>query len=355
MKLRASAPGKVVLLGEYAVLEGAPALVMAVDRRAAVEIQPSDQPGFLIDAPEVCEQTVRCAFDAANGLYWLEGEPFAARFGLVTGLLRGLIARGSIPATLRCRLRLDTSAFFRNQGGAAAKLGLGSSAALTVALAAALHAYANGGALPARALWLRELLQLHRDFQGGRGSGIDVAASLYGGTLCYQLHPADLCDASVQPVVWPAVLQRLMVWSGQSASTADFLARLAQWRSAEPQLSAPLIQELCSLACRGAAATAAGATAQLLETVLEFGVSLQKLGEAAKIHIFTPEHLRIRGIVEAAGGVYKPCGAGGGDLGMAVVSGVAAARAVREQLEHGGCSLVDLSEDKDGLLIETVS
>jgi hypothetical protein len=40
---------------------------------------------------------------------------------------------------------------------------------------------------------------------------------------------------------------------------------------------------------------------------------------------------------------------------MAVVSGVAAARAVREQLEHGGCSLVDLSEDKDGLLIETVS
>ncbi|PKL95245.1 MAG: ATP-binding protein, partial [Gammaproteobacteria bacterium HGW-Gammaproteobacteria-8] len=29
----ADAPGKLLLLGEYAVLDGAPALVMAIDRR----------------------------------------------------------------------------------------------------------------------------------------------------------------------------------------------------------------------------------------------------------------------------------------------------------------------------------
>jgi phosphomevalonate kinase len=34
----ASAPGKLILTGEYAVLFGAPALVMAVDRRATVQI-----------------------------------------------------------------------------------------------------------------------------------------------------------------------------------------------------------------------------------------------------------------------------------------------------------------------------
>ena len=36
--IRASAPGKVVLWGEYAVLRGAPAMVMAVDREAICTI-----------------------------------------------------------------------------------------------------------------------------------------------------------------------------------------------------------------------------------------------------------------------------------------------------------------------------
>ncbi len=39
MKVIADAPGKLVLLGEYAVLEGAPGLVVAVDRRARVVLE----------------------------------------------------------------------------------------------------------------------------------------------------------------------------------------------------------------------------------------------------------------------------------------------------------------------------
>ena len=38
--IRASAPGKVVLWGEYAVLTGAPGLVLAVDRRAGCTLTP---------------------------------------------------------------------------------------------------------------------------------------------------------------------------------------------------------------------------------------------------------------------------------------------------------------------------
>ena len=53
MSIRARAPGKVVALGEYAVLEGAPALVLAVDRYAAATIAPSE------DAAEPSED--RCS------------------------------------------------------------------------------------------------------------------------------------------------------------------------------------------------------------------------------------------------------------------------------------------------------
>ena len=41
MRIRASAPGKLVALGEYAVLEGAPALVLAVERRAVATLERS--------------------------------------------------------------------------------------------------------------------------------------------------------------------------------------------------------------------------------------------------------------------------------------------------------------------------
>ena len=41
--IRASAPGKLFLLGEYAVLEGAPAMLTAVDRRVTVQITTSDR------------------------------------------------------------------------------------------------------------------------------------------------------------------------------------------------------------------------------------------------------------------------------------------------------------------------
>src|SRR5262249_59369926 len=40
MTVRASAPGKLFLTGEWAVLRGAPALVAAVDRRVSVTIEP---------------------------------------------------------------------------------------------------------------------------------------------------------------------------------------------------------------------------------------------------------------------------------------------------------------------------
>ncbi|MDH5619728.1 MAG: hypothetical protein OEZ11_14015, partial [Gammaproteobacteria bacterium] len=58
MTVVASAPGKIVLSGEYAVLFGAPAICMAVNRRAFARVADSDDrechvttPGFSGEAP----------------------------------------------------------------------------------------------------------------------------------------------------------------------------------------------------------------------------------------------------------------------------------------------------------------
>ena len=49
--IETSAPGKLVLLGEYSVLFGAPAIVAAVDRRAIVRLEGSAGDAWKVSAP----------------------------------------------------------------------------------------------------------------------------------------------------------------------------------------------------------------------------------------------------------------------------------------------------------------
>ena len=53
MIIEASAPGKMVLVGEYAVLEGSPALVSAVNREAKVRLELTEGRGICVNAPQV--------------------------------------------------------------------------------------------------------------------------------------------------------------------------------------------------------------------------------------------------------------------------------------------------------------
>ena len=49
--IKASAPGKVIVAGEFAVLDGAPAICMAVNRRAHVSITVSNENHHTVSAP----------------------------------------------------------------------------------------------------------------------------------------------------------------------------------------------------------------------------------------------------------------------------------------------------------------
>ena len=102
----ASAPGKIVLAGEYAVLWGAPAISMAVNRRALATVSPNESGECRLVTP---------GFEGGDG------------FRIVDA-----VVNNSRPA---CDLELDTTAFMDN----GKKTGIGSSAALTVALLAALN------------------------------------------------------------------------------------------------------------------------------------------------------------------------------------------------------------------------
>ncbi|HET7359605.1 MAG TPA: hypothetical protein VFJ04_05610 [Rhodanobacteraceae bacterium] len=340
----ASAPGKLVLTGEYAVLEGAPAVVMAIDRRARVTLDDHAGDDYRFDAPGLGIDAARCCLEADAGRWrtrWIDiDDAGVERLALVGAILEAAAADGAAPAPFRATL--DTRAFFADDAGRA-KLGLGSSAALAVALAGAIRVRAQRPMLTAAAL-----IDAHRRQQGGRGSGLDIAASLSGGLILYELHDGQ---PQIAPATWPSDLAWCCVWSGKPASTGASLRQLADWRGRDAGYYAALMDELGACAESAAAAVRADHAAACIDAVDAYAEGLARLGAASGIDILSAEHRRIAAIAADCGVNYKPCGAGGGDMGVALSLDPAALHGFRQQLAQAGIQSPGATLDGQGLRV----
>ncbi len=349
MTVHASAPGKLMLLGEYAVLTGAPALVAAVDRRAQGTLTPTDGAWHRL-------------FAAPLGL---AGWPFRVDGGRI-------VPGQQIPAGTRERLRLferavemvaqtvigeaplpphtitlDTEAFRDAQGR---KLGLGSSAALTVALVGALRAVLRAPTNPGDVF--PAAFRAHRAAQGERGSGFDVAAACRGGVLRYRAPEAGrVTPAEAEPMAWPDGLGLAVVFTGASADTASLTSRVSAAARQRPGPLAAAHRRLADLATSGIAAFAAADRAAFLDVVGRTTAGLAELGRLAGVEIVTPAHARIAQRAAALGLAYKPSGAGGGDIGVAFGE-PALLSELAPRLTDLGATLVPLSAGAPGLTVE---
>lgn len=357
MKVSSSAPGKLVLLGEYAVLEGAPALVMATDRRAEVSIVPESDDTCTVETPG--HSLITASFQLArDGLHWRSNVSAFVRkhFNLVSEIIRYLVAREilSLGNGTAFKATLDTLDFFHpRSNGRSDKLGLGSSAALTVALASALAEFSgNTEEKLDRESWLVTLLNAHRQFQQGRGSGLDVATSLYGGVIEYQLDEGRN-KPKVRPLALPEGLHFLCVWSGLSASTDEYLKKIRAWQKRDPTGLKHSIIELGAVSSAGIRAASGGDTPEFLNAMFNYGRMLKKLGDSSGVDIFSAEHQAIAQMAEKAGIVYKPSGAGGGDIGVACTADPEQLVAFRKLVEEAGFHTFGLQVDPCGLLTES--
>ncbi len=302
----AIAPGKLVICGEYAVLEGAPAIAVAVDVAARARVSAADacRLGVAGDG-DWCFR-----WDASGLPRWLDTPP--AGQGRVLDAVSATLAAAGLVQASRLEIRLDTLAFQRRDtGGVSQKLGLGSSAAITVALTAALLAR-GGDADRQRPALLDLCTAAHRRLQGGSGSGIDVATAVHGGVVTR----AGTAGA-VRTLVWPTGLHWLAAWSGTGASTTALLARMHQFRQAQAQCYQRLMSPLRAAAAAALAAWERAGADELLAALAHHQDCLRELDAAAGIGIWTAGHQRLCETATAAGAFYKTSGAGGGDFGLA--------------------------------------
>lgn len=332
MAIVAKAPGKLVVLGEYAVLTGGAALVMAVDRYCIATLEPS--------ADERCH------------LLTLAAERAQSNFAPATTSGSGLVDRVT-HAWPRARVgawrgSLDSRLLYRGRR----KLGLGSSAACLVAWAGVWNAYVGSGALARSGGCLHELIALHHAWQNDTGSGLDVAASLLGGVLSYRSgsNGAPECVS----VGWPDGVGFIVIATPAAASTPQLLQRFQAWRVADAAAAARQLAEMEAIAAFGIEAVQMGDANQLIEAVADYGELLQNLGKHIQADIVTAEHAAVARLARQHGIAYKVSGAGGGDIGLGLATDHEAL-AVFASVLPPGCEALSVGIDAAGLVMEEQS
>jgi len=344
----ASAPGKLIIAGEYAVLHGAPAIVMAIGVRACANVSAiAGADSIFVDSVSGQDFPFRC--HRQHGFQWLEdapGEGGRILNAVLATFLDEMPKFGDLPALRIC---MKTDAFYKRVESESRKLGLGSSAAVLVALVGALFdALAHTANIPGISSFC---YAAHRRFQDGQGSGVDIAAAINGGVLANRMIGPD-ANLSIISLEWPESLFILPVWSGESASTVKLLSRFNAFREREPDTFDRQMQHLQDRAERVYTAWLDQSAENIITALDGYQQALRNFDREAGIGIITDVHEKLRCLAEHHDARYKTSGAGGGDFGFAFTQSRDVADAVRNDFIDAGYFVPENPIAANGLTID---
>ena len=230
--VKASAPGSLMLMGEHAVLRGQPALVCAISKRMKIKLLPRADRAVVLHSALGEHETTLDELGPSDSFRFVLGAIRACRADFKQGF------------------ELDIKSEMSHQ------MGLGSSAAVTVATLAAL---AGAAGKPLDPRWLLESgTKIIRKVQGGVGSGADVAASAYGGCLRFYAE-------SLEAVKLPKAPTLTVLYSGSKMPTPEVIAIVEEKRKRQPETFAQLDALIGAVVQRAFEAAARGDWAALGE------------------------------------------------------------------------------------------
>ncbi len=208
MKVTASAPGKLMLYGEHSVVYGSPCIVTAVDQRVRVSVEPNGEGEIHVCSPNVGLDE----YHKSIGRLGKDDVPKSMQF------VEYLVKRFYGEYKIKQGIRISTESDFSTQ------FGFGSSAAVVVALTKALAKYFDIAMDKQKIFELA--YQAVLDVQGV-GSGFDVAASVYGGTI-YYVTPGNVIET-----VYEGDLPIVVGYTGVKADTPTLIRQVAELKRNE--------------------------------------------------------------------------------------------------------------------------
>lgn len=321
-EVTASAPGKLMLSVGYAVVHGYPTVVTAVDQRLFASVRKNGVDVFHLDAPDLG----LTAYTKDMADLGKKDLPKAVRF--IEILYKNFLKQYPQKEGIIVTTKSDFSSTY----------GFGSSSAVTVAFAKALTTLYNVS------LTKQELFELC--YQAvievqGVGSGYDIAAAIWGGTL-YYVSPAK--------VVRPIQVEKLplvIAYSGEKADTPTLIRVVDSMLESHPEKISEIFSRIAQIA------------EEFPEAAEEH--HWQKVGKLFKRSQQAARDLgvsnsRLEELISAAeqSGAYgaTSSGAAGGDCILAVVP-QSRKEAVRDSLTKCGGKIIEVAVHAEGVRIES--
>ncbi len=359
-----SAPGKLVWLGGYAVIDRPNvSFITGVDKRVYASAKENYK--IVIRSPQF-------GFEASgifeNGKLLLNNDSEKMKYVKTTaeGCLQYFAWNGIAIKNFELETKSDSV-----YGVEGSKAGLGSSAAICVATAAALFEL-HGLGIEGNKEQIHKLSQwAHSTVSGKVGSGIDVAASVYGASSYIRYSPDILKNAFPQVVEmpWdyemhyvplPKQFEVAVAALGASVSTSEMIKKVNAWKASNPaeygelmnQYNACNVMAIASL--KKLSSDFSDKNLDDFKKMFNYSQFMKKqLGVKSGAPIESDDYTQLRE-ESCANGAFVAClpGAGGGDSIAAFCLSEEKKSELQAFWKAKGLNVLDLSVSSEGVRVE---
>lgn len=355
-------PGKLMIAGEYAVLEkNQKCIVAAINRYVEGSIEPNIKNELFL--PDLKLEDV--FFEIKDGNVEFSIEDFMLNFlrNSISVVVRFLKENSIdiIPFKLSIKSHLDDASSGK-------KYGLGSSAAIVVAAVSSILALHNKDEFLNQDTIFKLSAIAHLKTQGN-GSGADIAAGVYGGWLEYsafdskwllnELESSDKIkdilekpwrNLIIRKLTPPSELKLVVGWTKETASTSPMIQKADKFKKENPHIYKGFLKESSISVDNLIKAFDNNSFKDSISALSENRKALKNFGEIAGIPIETKKLTDLCSIGEQYGSA-KSSGAGGGDCGIAFLKGDYKKQELYRAWEKADIEPLDLNISEIGVSI----
>jgi phosphomevalonate kinase len=170
-------------------------------------------------------------------------------------------------------------------------------------------------------------------FQNNLGSGIDVLCS-FADQGVIECTKDSINDFSWTQLNWPKGLYIKILATCEDAITHQLIGNYYKTQKNFSEKCSPMIQELLSITSQLSIAWKSQSINAILDLLVAYDTQLKKIDHLGSIGIYTTIHKNIQRVAEEFNVFYKPSGAGGGDMGIALSSSPESLNGFLDQIDR---------------------